>query len=399
MLNLQKFNSYLAEDFILDDDFREIVRSSLFNNDLNDLLENLPEKKDEIDLAISVLQGLETRLYPQSEERKAELWNELLKTQQVKSSIPMWFKIAASFLLLISIQLFFYFMPDHRLGQDEVASNENFSNRSNEAQLILANGKRVAISSNYSKVEISADGSGILLNDSSDISQPDDAIGLNQMIVPYGKRSTITLCDGTKVWINSGSKLLFPASFRGNSREVSLEGEALFEVSKNPEKPFYVKTGNFKLKVYGTIFNVQAYHLEKESNVVLVEGKVSMNSNDKSSEEVFLSPKQKATILEGENNFTIERVENTEFYTAWTQGYLTFWNEDVKNVLRRVSRYYNVDIKIELPSNIEKIYGKLDLKDDIVRVLNGIAFLSKTTYTKKENQYIFNKNNKTTMDE
>ena len=144
------------------------------------------------------------------------------------------------------------------------------------------------------------------------------------------------------------------------------------------------------MKVYGTKFNVKAYQQDHDYNIVLVEGKVSMNLNeDLHAQEVFLAPSQKASISKGDEKFVITTVENTDAYTAWVNGYLTFTNEEVTDVLKRVSRYYNVAIEPELPENIEKIYGKLDLKDDLERVLDGIAFISKTKYKKLDNKYVF----------
>jgi Fe2+-dicitrate sensor, membrane component len=156
------------------------------------------------------------------------------------------------------------------------------------------------------------------------------------------------------------------------------------------EKPFYVRTDAFKMKVYGTKFDVRAYKQDCEYNIVLVEGKVSMQSNkDKKSKEVFLAPKQKASICKGGNDFEISNVENIDAYTSWMYGYLTFKDVDVREVLKQVARYYNVDIEPKLPDNMENISGKLDLKDDLDKVLNGIAFISKTHYKKSGENYMF----------
>jgi ferric-dicitrate binding protein FerR (iron transport regulator) len=232
-----------------------------------------------------------------------------------------------------------------------------------------------------------------LVNDSSSIAQPVSEKGFNQMIVPYGKRSFMILSEGTKVWLNSGSKLIFPPAFNGKAREVVLEGEAFFDVAPNIEKPFYVKTDVFRMKVYGTKFNIQAYRQDKDYNIVLVEGKVSMNSNsDLQAKEVFLAPNQKASIIKGDQKIDVTMVENTNIYTAWVDGYLTFSNEELPVLLERVSRYYNAEIEIDPNANIETIYGKLDLKDDLERVLDGIAFISKTSYIKQGNKYIFKTN-------
>ncbi len=386
-MNLEYFKTYTTDDLILDEDFREIVRESSSDNRLKELLENLPEKREEINLAVQILRGLHSKNIHQANKRKEELWQQILRQQKKRIRLPFYLKLAASFFLLIGIGSAVLYLTTYKQSEKIIVSNEP---PSDDTRLILANGKTVSISSKQSKIQYSPDGSGIMVNDTSGIAQPVSDEEPNQMIVPYGKRSNIILSDGTRVWLNSGSKLVFPPAFKGKSREVILEGEAFFEVTRDAEKPFYVKTDAFRMKVYGTKFNVKAYQQDHAYNIVLVEGKVSMNLNeDLQAQEVFLAPSQKASISKGDEKFVITTVENTDAYTAWVNGYLTFTNEEVTDVLKRVSRYYNVTIEPELPENIEKIYGKLDLKDDLERVLDGIAFISKTKYKKLDNKYVF----------
>ena len=387
-MDAQQYNHYTVDDFILDDDFRKIVSKS-GSNDLNELINNFPEKKTEILLAAKLIRNLQPGDFYQSDIRKKELWHQLVKQQNRKTRF-LYFRYAASFLLLVGIGSIAYFLIDQK-QTSQIATPTELP--ANDAFLILSNGKAVAINSKQSTVQYSSDGSGVLVNDSSTIAQPVSEEGFNQMIVPYGKRSFMILSEGTKVWLNSGSKLIFPPAFKGKAREVVLEGEAFFDVAPNVEKPFYVKTDVFRMKVYGTKFNIQAYRQDKDYNIVLVEGKVSMNSNsDLQAKEVFLAPNQKASIIKGDQKIDVTMVENTNIYTAWVDGYLTFSNEELPVLLERVSRYYNAEIEIDPNANIETIYGKLDLKDDLEPVLDGIAFISKTSYIKQGNKYIFKTN-------
>lgn len=383
-MNPENFSLYTADDFIHDEDFREIVRESGRNDQLKELLESLPEKRIEINLAIQVIHGLQVEKFQQSDLRKRELWQMIQQSQKSKVRF-LYFRVAASLLLLLGLGSAIYYNTLPKQMDKVIAAVQPASVN---AILILADGKEVSIGAKQSKVQYSADGSGIIVNDSSSIAQSAEGDGLNQMIVPYGKRSFIMLAEGTKVWLNSGSKLVFPPVFKGNNREVYLEGEALFEVAKDKTKSFIVKTERFKTKVYGTRFNVQAYEQDEDYSVVLVEGKVSMNSNGQSPE-LFLAPNQRATLSKGKETIEITTIENTSYYTAWVDGYLAFHNEAVPNVLKRVSRYYNVTIESELANDTEKIFGKLDLKDDLGRVLDGLAFISKTKYEKRGNKYIF----------
>lgn len=387
-MNLEHFKAFTTDDFMLDDDFRKIVHEGA-NDQLDQLLESLPEKQQEIKLAIQILRGMQAGQFRQDKHQKLELWQQILQKQKKEIRL-LYFRYAAAILLLMGIGSSILYLSNQQ-PVNPVMVETGIS--SQDAVLILADGKAVTISSKQSTVQYSADGSGIVVNDSSDVAQSVSDEGLNQLIVPYGKQSFITLSEGTKVWLNSGSKLIFPPVFRGKTREVILVGEALFDVAKDPSKPFYVKTDAFSLKVYGTKFDVRAYEQDKDYHIVLVEGKVSMNANEHlKDKEVFLVPYQKATLSKGDAYFEITPVENMDNYIAWVDGYLTFTNEQVVDLLVRVSRYYNVEIVVESPENLEAIYGKLDLKDDLERVLDGIAFISKTNYTKEGDKYIFKRN-------
>lgn len=387
-MNLEHLKTYTTDDFILDDDFRKIVQVGE-NDQLEQLLESLPEKKQEIKLAIQVLRGMQAGKFHQDKHRKLEFWQQILHKQKKEIRLS-YFRYAAAILLLVGIGSGILYLANQQPVNPVIVETEISSQ---DAVLILADGKAVTISSKQSTVQYSADGSGIILNDSSNVAQSVSDEGMNQLIVPYGKHSFITLSEGTKVWLNSGSKLIFPPAFRGTTREVILVGEALFDVARDPSKPFYVKTDAFSLKVYGTKFDVRAYEQDKDYHIVLVEGKVSMNANEHlKGEEVFLAPNQKATLSKGDSKFEITPVENMENYIAWVDGYLTFTNEQVADLLIRVSRYYNVEIVVESPEDLDAIYGKLDLKDDLERVLDGIAFISKTNYSKEGDKYIFKRN-------
>jgi hypothetical protein len=387
MKDMEHYKSCSHDDFIVDEEFRELVRDAGSREKLAEFIRRIPEKTDEINLAVKIIKGLQLRPIQQSSEKKEELWREILQVQKKNPRFTLFMRMAASLLLLIGFGSAVFYLSFEN-SRKQVVTSANVV--SNDARLILANGQTVLIRNKESKLRFSANGTEIVLNDSSDINQSVRKDMLNQMIVPFGKRSDIILSDGTRVFLNSGSKLEFPPVFGGKTREVILEGEAYFEVTPDKNKPFYVKTETFRMKVYGTKFNIQAYQSDEACNVVLVEGKVSMNSvRDPGSPEVFLEPNQKASITKGNSNFVITNLENTDNYTAWKEGYLTFTNEEISNVLKRVSRYYNVEIVTDLPENEEKIYGKLDLKDNLERVLEGIAFISKTKYQKQTNKYVF----------
>lgn len=394
-MKTESFAKYSAEELILDKDFRELVQNSDKENILNDLLEKHPEKRYEITLAIEIIKGLGVTTFHQSDNRKKELWKQIEKKQRKRIQFSF-IKYAAAILILLGTGSFFYFFRSST-PETEFVINENdavnlLAENENNALLILSDGKKVPINTKESTIEYSADGSQIRVNNSRSVDQSGHEGSLNRMIVPYGKRSTITLSDGTTVALNSGSTLIFPPSFGGDSRKVHLFGEGFFNVTHNKAKPFYVQTDAFKMKVYGTIFNIQAYKQDNASSVILVEGKVSIKNNyDSKAEEVFIAPNQRGTVVDGSSNVQIDEVDNMENYISWTEGYLTFSDEDITRLLKQVSRYYNVDIDIDIETSkkVEKIFGKLDLKEDIEKVLDGISFITNTKYKKVGNKYEF----------
>lgn len=206
----------------------------------------------------------------------------------------------------------------------------------------------------------------------------------NTLIVPYGKRSTLTLSDGSKVWLNSGSALEFPAQFTGNNREVRLaSGEMYIEVAPDRQKPFHVRTSGFNVKVYGTKFNISTY-TDSPQSVVLVEGRVSLQTASK--KETFLSPSEQA-VYSDDGTFNTQKVDVNQFI-SWKNGYLEFNKTPMTEVLKQVGRYYNLSFDFDNDVNLQKrtCSGKIYLSENLDYVMTTVGLLSATTYTRKENQ-------------
>lgn len=385
-MDFYHFNSYSAEDFMMDKEFLEIINGGFVS--IEDLKDRVPIKRREIDLAVEMLTMLQNMEFQQVPERKLEQWNAVLKKQ--KKSVRLHFLRYAAAILLIAGSgsiLVYHFNQTPALEKFVESEAINFQN----TELILADGKHVGISRSQSNIKYSADGKGVLVNDTTEMKQSVAEDAYNQMIVPYGKRSQIVLSDGTKVWINSGSRLVYLPVFKGKIREVFLEGEAYFEVVKNPGKPFYVRTDAYSIKIYGTKFDVQAYKADNEYNTILIEGKVSLeiNHGDLLSKEHILLPNHKATLADDKEDILISEEADIDKYTAWKDGYLIFKNEPFPELLMRVARYYNIQIAVNPQTQIKHVSGKLDLKDNPERVLDGLAIISKIRYVKQENKYVF----------
>jgi transmembrane sensor len=162
----------------------------------------------------------------------------------------------------------------------------------------------------------------------------------NTITTPRGGQYQLTLPDGTNVWLNASSSLTFPVAFTQTERKVQLEGEAYFEVAKDKTKPFLVITRNSEVKVLGTHFNIMTYPDEASTKTTLLEGSVNIRNNISS---ITLKPGQQAELSDKAGHIKISQA-NTEEAVAWRSGYFMFNNEDIKSVMRKISRWYDVDV-------------------------------------------------------
>ncbi|MDD2512410.1 MAG: FecR domain-containing protein [Proteiniphilum sp.] len=214
----------------------------------------------------------------------------------------------------------------------------------------------------------------------------------NRLIVPYGKRSSITMADGSRVWLNSGTIVEFPAQFTGKKREIRLiSGEMYIEVSENPQKPFYVETSSFNVRVYGTKFSITNY-AGAPHTVVLAEGNVSLRSREE--KEFFLFPGEKA-VYSGDNTFSRQKVDVNQFI-SWKDGYLSFQNTSMTEVLQLIERYYNVLFNYDKEGTLKELTcsGKIILSENLDNVMTTIAAITDTQYRRDHNLIYITDTNK-----
>ena len=181
----------------------------------------------------------------------------------------------------------------------------------------------------------------------------------------------LTLADGSKVWLNSGSELQFPIRFDSDKREVHLKGEAFFEVTKNENQPFRVNANDLKVEVLGTSFNVVNFDDEIQSEVVLVTGKVQLSSENRDGNKKFgfLNPGQRAVYVKGEQKILKNEVE-VDKYIAWRDGTLIFRDDPMEEVAKRLSRWFNVEIAFTDPEIRSYIYKATFRDESLIQVLN-----------------------------
>lgn len=176
----------------------------------------------------------------------------------------------------------------------------------------------------------------------------------NTIKIPYGKKFEVQLSDGTIVHLNAGTQLTYPVQFlKTQARKVQLAGEAYFEVAKDKAHPFTVNTHEVSVEVLGTKFNVDTYMENSSSDIVLVEGKVSLYKGQKTNEnQVYLKPGLRGSNIKGQSAITVEEV-NTDYYTAWVKGSLVFKNASFNDIIKKLERQYNVTF-----INKNKMLGK-----------------------------------------
>ena len=189
----------------------------------------------------------------------------------------------------------------------------------------------------------------------------------NTVLVPYAHTAQITLPDGSRVWLNAGSKLVYPASFNSGRREVVLEGEGYFEIAANAAHPFQVYAGDAQVRVLGTAFNLSSYKNEKQQ-LVLCSGSVSVAAGNT---ENLLRPGQLAE-LQPDEPVRITAV-NTSRYTAWKEHHLLADHTTLGEILKKLARYYNIRIEISPMAAKETFSGDLDLRNNMEVVLHTIA--------------------------
>ena len=189
----------------------------------------------------------------------------------------------------------------------------------------------------------------------------------NTLYVPAGQRACITLQDGTIVWLNAQSTLIYPSHFYGKERIVSITGEAFFEVSKDKEKPFIVTAQDAKIRVLGTKFNVYSYPDTKQIKTSLIEGAVQVFYKSK---QVILRPNEESIAQDGK--LTVGNIKNPDML-LWRNGIYSFNNERLVEIVRKLELYYDVTINIANPKLQDICYTcKFRQRDGIEKILYTI---------------------------
>lgn len=239
----------------------------------------------------------------------------------------------AALLLLLTYPL--YKKLDGEIGSQQIAGNQTILPGSTKAELILPDGQRIDVSTLDEK-KIHELYSTLAMSQSPSPNKSDKKY---ELIVPKGGEFKFVLPDGTKVWINSLSKLSFSDFGQKPERRVHLEGEAYFEVAKNKHKPFYVNTKDAQVKVLGTHFNVRAY--ENHTRTTLVEGSVSFSNQQQN---IVLTPGQ---FVENTNSTLKADLADISRETAWKNEEFYFKQDDIKYITDQLERWYDITLEFD----------------------------------------------------
>ena len=289
-------------------------------------------------------------------------WKSFKKRQQQrKRNIRVGVAVAASVCLLITSVLWLWLGT---LGEERVVLAEQ--GQQNNVCLVLSTGEVVDIS-NVGQDEVKLDkGTKLYEGNRLEYVQPDSLhkkeLEFNQLIIPKGTFYHLVLSDGTKVWLNADSKIKYPVSFGQDKREVSLRGEGYFEVAKDSSRPFIVSTDKMDVKVLGTTFDVNTYEDEGKSFVVLVEGLVEVSAGKGESRIITPGYMAEVNMHDVQAKIHVSKCD-TEHYIAWKSGNFSFRNASLTEILKRVSRYYDVTVIRE--QVFEEEYYRGDVSSDV----------------------------------
>jgi ferric-dicitrate binding protein FerR (iron transport regulator) len=355
---LEKADIETLGDLILNESFREFVENKNPESVKiwNDYITNNPDKKKETEDAVNVLKTLLKKRKAHVPADKNDALTRLMKIideekpgtrNSIKNFNSIWVRIAAVGLLILGLSsLWNVFHPLNINNQD---------------------------------------------------------LAYNEIIVPLGEKAQIVLSDGSHVWINSASKLRYPVQFGEISREVTLEGEAFFEVTKKNGKTFVVNTQDVKVNVLGTAFNVRCYPGDKKTQTTVVRGKVKVEEIHGNQKAMIIKPNEMVTLTEkvptGQQtqqipSFTINKVDPNNL-VSWKDQMLVFAGESFEDLAIKMERWYNVKIKIdneELKS--ERFSGKFVHNETVYQVLEAIKITTPISFRVEKDTIVISKINR-----
>lgn len=377
-------------DFLLEDKFIEwrLLQTEELDSYWEAFRNNNPELSNDIDVAIKEFEVVRLNNKRLHLTDKQDIINNIFRKGKIRKRLKIFIQASSSIAAIAIIGLFIALLTNSNNDLKQTNTIVGLTLPEEEVYIISNENKTKIV--NNSSLELTTDNKAIVTNDTGDKEEVSLATAsMNRIVVPFGKRSTITLVDGSKVWLNSGTQLDFPTTFTGSTREINVNGEIYIEVEENKDIPFIVNTNNMSIKVYGTSFNVTAYEEDDINRVVLVNGSVGLSVLGQKNE-VILNPSEKADLIATD---IIKETVNTSEYISWINDVLEFNETPISEILKKVGRYYNVQFENmpEISLNKQTCSGKLFLSNNLDSVMTAISSISSTEYTRNNNIIQINK--------
>lgn len=389
------------EKFLLDEELFQWAKngSTAEKFDLQSYKLKYPGCEDQIDLAVALIRGVkinEDGMKVNSSDKISKL-NEMIRRahmddsketteslllQHSRSIRRWWVASVASVaaLLLFCFGAYHWITDTQSVSHSEQLSLSTMDSlrHSKQVQVILDGEQAVGLDQNNAEIKVEADGT-VRVDRKLVAEARKDKVLINQVIVPYGKRSKICLPDGSILWINSGSSISYASDFSTN-RKLNVQGEVYLDVKKDAAHPFVVKTNRLEVTVLGTSFNVTDYEHDRETAVVLVQGSVDVMTENNLKKR--LVPNQRLTNHNGK--LKVDEVDVYQ-YVCWKDDLMIFKGQKLCDILSSLSRYYDVRIEVSGSLKDESYYGTLDLNGSLDDVLSTISLVTPLQIMKEEN--------------
>lgn len=310
---------------------------------------------------------------------RTEAFERFLRQTQPKQPRLSRYRIWAAATLLLGLLYTGYMGISPRFKTHQTISKTgDIAPGGNKATLTLSSGQRIDLSSGQEGIVI-RDSSLTYMNGTAlnvDVPSLSDLVYFT-LETPKGGKYRVVLPDGSKVWLNADSRLVYPNRFVGSTREVDLIGEAYFDVFSDPDRPFHINSGGQRVDVLGTAFNVSAYPDENVTRTTLVRGAVKVRSDyDEGGGGVLLLPGEESVMEAGNLS---KRVANIEAAISWKEGRFCFANTPLDAMMRQLSRWYDITVAYEQGIPDEYFTGKMSQRLHLMEVLDflegsGIKF-------------------------
>lgn len=386
----QNYTAYKAIDFLKDEDFLQWQMSSPEEStQWEEWLKEYPEKKQELQEAIRLFRLVKMNSFQFTKEEKGSMLDSIRRKSIQRKKRLRWYytSAAACIALLIAVSIS---LPRFSGNKESILATTGTTADKQEIQLILPDNKILNFEQD----------AAIFFNDRGEVSvkstnQSIDKLKLekkstqwNKLIVPKGKRSSLTLADGSVVWVNAGTTLKFPATFSAQRREIAVDGEIYIQVKHDSGKPFQVQTEHFSVNVLGTRFDVSAYSGDMHQSVILEEGAVEVVPASTSSSTVRLRPNERLSVHQ--ESYQVQTVDVYQ-HISWKDGLLQYNSELLPQVLTQLEKYYGVKLTYDSSVQDMRCTGKLVLFDDVEEVLKVIAKSIPIRIEKQENSIHINR--------